>query len=504
MSNYWEKREAEALKHCLKDEEEYEKRLHEIYEDMLSGIQAEINEFYIKYARKEGITLAEAKKRVSQLDIRAYERKAKRYVKDKDFSKQANEEMRLYNATMKINRLEMLKANIGLNLIAGHDELEDFMAEILKGRTETELRRQAGILGKTIKNNAQMAEAIVNASFHNATFSDRIWMYQGLLRDELDRLLQVGLIQGRNPRALAKELRKRFDVSESNAERLMRTELARVQTEAQKQSYIRNGFSQYTFHVNTGCCDVCGALNGKHFPVQKMMPGENAPPMHPRCRCSTSAYEDSAEYKAWLDFLNKGGTTEEWKNFKKNLLEKAIVESYTLNDSTDKWAEEAREELLKYESAISKRKVEIATVYDDDGSVLFKKYGKDNEVSFTVFEMLRLKDKVVTHNHPTGGSFSVGDIDLIRRSKMSELRVSTENGVYYMRYPQKWDKQIDSREKIEAEREKIRKPLKRKYQQMYLDGKITKAERFQMLSDEANRKFAERFGIEYGKESYND
>ena len=51
--------------------------------------------------------LAEAKRRVSKLDIAAYQRKAKRYVADKDFSKQANEEMRLYNLTMKVNRLEM-------------------------------------------------------------------------------------------------------------------------------------------------------------------------------------------------------------------------------------------------------------------------------------------------------------------------------------------------------------------------------------------------------------
>ena len=43
-----------------------------------------------------------------------------------------------------------------------------------------------------------------------------------------------------------------------------------------------------------------------------MLPGENAAPMHPHCRCSTAAYEDSATYEAWLDYLDKGGTTEEW------------------------------------------------------------------------------------------------------------------------------------------------------------------------------------------------
>lgn len=313
---YWSKREAEALKHRITDEREYDKELRRIYSDMLVACQNEINAFYGKYAAKEGITLAEAKKAVSKLDIAAYERKAKRYVKEKNFSAKANEEMRLYNAAMKINRLEMLKANIGLELISGHDELDKFMSGILKGRTVDELERQAGILGKTVRNNAKTANAIVNASFHNATFSDRVWLYQDLMKADLSKLLQSGLIQGKNPRVLARELKKTFQTSTFNAERLMRTELARVQTEAQKQSFERNGFDEYEFIVNGGCCPICQGLSGKHFKVSKMMPGENAPPMHPFCRCSTAAYSDRAEYEEWLDFLDKGGTTEEYNKQK--------------------------------------------------------------------------------------------------------------------------------------------------------------------------------------------
>lgn len=329
--DYWAQREAEALERRITDEKEYDRQIKKIYTDMLDACQREIDAFYGKYAAKEGITLAEAKKRVKQIDIAAYERKAKRYVKEKDFSAKANEEMRLYNATMKINRLEMLKANIGLELISGHEELEKFMGGILKGRTEDELRRQAGILGKTIKNNAKNAAAIVNASFHNATFSDRIWQYQNMMKADLSKLLQTGLIQGKNPRAIASDLKKYWFGKDPRTgggavycmERLMRTELARVQTEAQKQSFERNGFEEYEFIVNNGCCDICRALNGKHFKVIKMMPGENAPPMHPHCRCSTAAYEDSKEYKEWLNFLANGGTTAAYNDLKeKGLLTK--------------------------------------------------------------------------------------------------------------------------------------------------------------------------------------
>lgn len=238
-SEYWKKREADALKNYQKDEEAYYEEIQEIYADMIERIQKEIDSFYIKYAVKEDISMAEAKKRVSQLDIKAYARKAKKYVRNRDFSDEANEEMCLYNATMKINRLEMLKANIGLELVSGYDELQKYFEQTLTDRTLDEFKRQAGILGSTITDNTEMAHSIVNASFHNATFSDRIWMHQDVLKNQLSSLLQTGLIQGRTPRQLAVELRKYFNVGINNSERLMRTELARVQTAAQKRSFER-------------------------------------------------------------------------------------------------------------------------------------------------------------------------------------------------------------------------------------------------------------------------
>ncbi len=78
-------------------------------------------------------------------------------------------------------------------------------------------------------------------------------MHQDLLKNDLNKLLQIGLIQGKNPKTLATELRKRFNVKQSDAERLMQTELARVQIDAQKKSYIENGFEEYEYIA-------CGAV----------------------------------------------------------------------------------------------------------------------------------------------------------------------------------------------------------------------------------------------------
>ena len=106
-SRYWRKREEEAKKRYLEEESrEYQKKLQEIYDRMQREIQREIEAFYGRYANKEGITIGEAKRRASQLDIEAYAKKAKQYVAQKNFSQKANEEMRLYNLTMKANRLD--------------------------------------------------------------------------------------------------------------------------------------------------------------------------------------------------------------------------------------------------------------------------------------------------------------------------------------------------------------------------------------------------------------
>lgn len=299
-SEYWKKRETEQLKYYMSEEAVYQKDLEEIYAYMMEQIQKEINGFYAKYAKKEGITLPEARKRVSKLDIKAYGRKAAKYVKEKDFSKEANEEMRLYNVTMKINRLEMLKANIGLELADGFNDLQKYFDRILNKRTLDEFSRQAGILGNTILDNAKAAESIVNASFHNAKFSDRIWLHQGMLKAEIDKLLRQGLIQGKHPRELSRHLVKLFGISAYNAERLMRTELARVQTEAQKRSFEQNGYEEYEFIPLGTACEICKRLDGKHFKVKDMAPGENAPPMHPNCRCSTAAYMNREDSECWL------------------------------------------------------------------------------------------------------------------------------------------------------------------------------------------------------------
>lgn len=296
MANYWRERELEHIKKMIKDDKKIAARLEKLYQRAMDEIQEQINAFYGRYATSEGISMNEARKRVTQLDIEAYERKAERYVKERNFSRIANEEMRLYNVTMKINRLQLLKLNIRLELLALTSEEERILYEAMSKSAKAEYIRQSGILGETISFNEKNIASIVNASFLTATWSDRLWDNHDALRTELDRLLNRGIIQGKNPRVLARELRDKFDTSIYNSERLLRTELARVQQDVFQDSMEQTGIEQYVFIAEPDACPICAELDDKVFNLDEAEAGVNAYPMHPNCRCSTAAYVDREEW----------------------------------------------------------------------------------------------------------------------------------------------------------------------------------------------------------------
>lgn len=175
---------------------------------------------------------------------------------------------------------------------------------------------------------------------------------------------------------------------------------------------------------------------------------------------------------------------------------------YKLEETVDKWTKAARRELLKDERSIMKRAKEIAVVYDKNGKFLFQKSGGGESVSFSLQEMIKLRGNIVSHNHPSGASFSMQDINLMRLSGISELRVVVNDGVYYLRAPKKWPSSIKTEEDLMRELKMIRKKVRKHYQKLYEDGKINEIERYWLSSNERNKLFSEKFGFEYGKESF--
>ncbi len=307
MAEYWRERELKHIEKMIKDDIKLAKKIRDNQLRAMREVQQQIDAFYGRYATTEGIAMEEARKRVSKLDIDAYSKKAKRYVKGAhssdpmiqglSFTKRANEEMRLYNLTMKVNRLELLKANINLELVAMTNADEHFLLDAFTKGAREEYLRQAGILGETIAFNERNIATIVNSSFLNATWSERLWDNQNALRSEIERLLNRGIVQGTNPKVLARELRKKFDTSVANSEKLLRTEMAKIQGEVVMDSYKRAGYEQYVWIAEPTACDECAELdNGKPFNLKDAEVGINYIPKHPNCRCSVASYMSREEW----------------------------------------------------------------------------------------------------------------------------------------------------------------------------------------------------------------
>lgn len=320
---YWQQREHKHLKASVMDEKQATERINKIYSGAMEDIENDINRFYANYAGKEKISLTEAKKRVSKSDVEAFASKAKKYVADRDFSPAANEELRLYNLTMKVNRLELLKADIALKLTGASDAVSKEVTKSLTKKAISEYTRQADILGESIFHNAKTVDSLVNGSFLNATFSERIWSNQAELTNKLDTALRRAIMQGKHPRDTIKDIRslvitdpkKPKETAQHIAERLLVTETARIQTEVQRDSFLQAGFGEYTFIAEPSACKRCSELDGKVFPVAEMMPGTNASPMHAWCKCSCAASEsrDSLEAGKIQNQEEQAGDSTGWK-----------------------------------------------------------------------------------------------------------------------------------------------------------------------------------------------
>lgn len=456
-SQYWRDREREWKNRKKKTEKEQEEEIQEIYQNMLDSITKEIESFFSRYAAKEGISMAEAKKRVKQIEIEEYKRKAKKYVKEKDFSDKANEEMRLYNLTMKVNRLELLKANIGAELVNGTNDLETYYGDQLNDAVMEELERNVSILGPSVLNNAQSARAIIDSSFRNATYSERVWANQGVLRNNLVNIITAGIIQGKNARDLVPQLRKQFDVSRYQAERLLRTELTRARIQVQAESYKAEDIEKYEY-IACGlrdCCPACKALDGKIFKVKDMEFGENAPPLHPNCHCATAPYSDRGVYEKWLDGLANGEHDlrfDEWKeqfyainkvssklgDRKVYITEQAIdkvkqVEFEGLLDSVG--LQELHRELLRKSMGDNDSNEVLTIVNVNDYNQKVITFGSERSVmpsknieALTMMQKSKYQSVYWLHNHGFTNEFSYNDLGCFYDERIKALTIVTNKG----------------------------------------------------------------------------
>ena len=293
--SYWKKRELANQLNQIKDEKVTIANMEDNFNNALEDIEQQINVFYERYAKSQGISIEEALKRVSEHDVKAFEKKAKEYVKKKDFSPEANAQLKLYNATMRINRLELLKAELNLHLTDLTVKNSDLIEKHLEKLANSEYARQSGILDTKLRFSKEGVKAIVNSDYKYGNFSKNIWTNQEALMGNIATMLRRSIIQGANPTDMIGRLRSQFNVSKHEAKRLLVTEASRVQGDVQLDAIEQAGYDEYIYISEPTACDICKQLDSKHFKIKDREVGVNFYPMHPYCKCSSAAYFDSEQ-----------------------------------------------------------------------------------------------------------------------------------------------------------------------------------------------------------------
>lgn len=226
-------------------------------------------------------------------------------IKYSDFPQEINERLKAYNATMRINQLELLKSEIGTHLLDLGMDVETKITDKVYKDYFDEMKRQAGILKATTSNNIWASPAVIDSATANiavGAFSKNIWANIDNLKARLDGLLATAMIRGDNPKEMVKYLKPLVKSTVGNsayaAERIARTESARVQHEAQVLSLKQNDYKYCKWYIEPGACKYCREIahsnSGGNLP-EGIYEVDDCPdiPVHPNCRCSIGAY--------WLD-----------------------------------------------------------------------------------------------------------------------------------------------------------------------------------------------------------
>lgn len=302
-------RELEHIAELLKDDKEYSKRLNALYTRILGDLHEAIEKDINYLAKNEKLSYAEAKRIANDFDVKAFQEKAREYVKTKDFSPEANKELRRYNVALRVNRMELLEQKVNLITVDLANAEAAMLEEKLINDWEQEIERQAGIIEMsipTVENLKKTFNASLLSDLNGVTFSDRIWANQNRLRDDTTDIIRRALIQGENPKVGARKLKRNLNElylgkrgkggAKFVSERLAITESARAQLLADKLSYEETGFTKYVYiaELDERTCQICEQYDGLEFDVKDMGVGSPMPPVHPLCRCSVAAkYEET-------------------------------------------------------------------------------------------------------------------------------------------------------------------------------------------------------------------
>lgn len=406
------------------------------YETALKEIKRDISEFYVRYAKKYGLSYEDAAKVLNRKEMQEWKKTLDEYlqqidaVSDPEVKRLLKMQLDALSYNARITRLDALAAQIDQELGKLFEKGVQQCKETF-GDTFTEsyyqkhydIQRRAGFAHEIAAINPKKVESVLSYPWSGATFSARLWQNKQVLSYNLKNTLTQGIIRGKSIAEMTKELSNRTGASFKTAERLIRTETAHIHNEADRSAYIDADIEEYEYLCGLGesTCEVCGALDGQHFKVSEAKPGVNFPTMHPDCRCTTVEYDPEDA----LDWLNSGKpmpdrmTYAQWKEkyVKENgegSLERAREKAYNKTADqeqfqryVDRLGEDAPESFadfqnLKYDDPEGYKDLTGLYRYAGENPGSGKPYYEGNKAAVKLREVGEIKAKGIVVNPPTG------------------------------------------------------------------------------------------------------
>lgn len=368
------------MKQNLANDAQFNKKIADYYQRAVDQINRTIDENAALIVDKDGTHTGYQPVTAGQMA--SYQREAKHVVEQANqmrannktpnygnWTDEANRRMRVYNATMRINRLELLKSQIGLHLTEANIHIDADLTGKLSDDYIDECQRQAGIMGDSMSSfwTGTKVAKVVMAQTKSATFSQRLWANQDALKAKLDQVIANGVIQGQNPVKMARNLKSLVKDTVKNqryvTERIARTESARVQFSAQMDSIKANGYEYVQWFAEIKACPECAAIERKesgYGPGVYKISKVPEIPVHPNCRCSIS------ETVLEPDIIGKPLN---W-NEKSALTRYTSSESYKINGAlrADTLSPQLRDEISYLDSALQK------IPYYKDSKILYRTF----------------------------------------------------------------------------------------------------------------------------------
>lgn len=321
------------------------KKIEAQYRQAQKQLEAQISTWYQRFAKNNGITLAEARQWLTGKDLKEFKWDVQDYIKygqDNALSGGWMKELENASAKYHISKLEALKIHTQQSLESLFSKqgltVSGALSDVYtSGYYHTVYELQKGFnIGWDIAgiDEAQLEKVLAKPwAADGYNFSERIWKNKDKLISEVHNELSQNIMLGADPQKAIDSLAKKMNTSKHNAGRLVMTEEAYFSSTAQKEAFQELGVEQFEIvaTLDSHTSEICRMMDGKHFPMTDFQPGATAPPFHVYCRSTTVPYfdddfgqigeraardeetgktyyiPDDMKYQDWEDTFVKGG-----------------------------------------------------------------------------------------------------------------------------------------------------------------------------------------------------